>query len=198
MQEIKPSNFQAFLKSPVFTTIIVALLTGLLGPFLLEKAKQSAIEEDQAKREHQAFVAKQLEVLEHANFAMWDFRASADFLIFDFIHGQPNRDVLIEHLADYEKTSRNANADLGATATRAEFYFPESDSRTQLYTVFRQLFAVDTKIYLQLDSQDRSPDNRTEASDKAWAAIQKDMDDVTESIKAMLARLSKHVGDLPE
>ncbi len=198
MLENKLSNFHLILKSPVITTIMAGLLTGLLGPFLLEQSKQNAIDEDQAKRQHQAFVAKQLEVLDHANLVLWNFRASAEFLMFDFIHGQPDQAVLEQHLDDYEKTSRRANADLGATATRAEFYFPQSDSRNELYLIFRKLFSVDTKIYLQLDGQDRQPANRTEESDKAWTDVQKDMEAATEEIRAVLARLSRHVGDLPE
>ncbi len=198
MPEKETSNFHLFLKSPVITTLIAGLLTGFLGPYLLEKSKQSAIDEDQSKRQHQEIVAKQLEVLDHANLVLWDFRASAEFLMFDFINGQPDLDTLQEHLDDYEKTSRRANADLGATATKASFYFPESDSRNQLYIIFRQLFAVDSKIYIQLDQQDRRPDNRTDASDKAWADIQKEMEDVTKDIRAMLTRLSTHVGSLPQ
>ncbi len=194
----RSESLLAFLRSPTMAAIVAGVFTGFLGPYLLEEAKSNSVRQYIQQYQHQAIVDKQLEVLEHANHTLWNYRTAAYFLVFDFINGQPNQTALVAHLVDYEKTARSANTELGASANRAEFYFKDNDVRDQLYTVFTELFEIDTRIYLQLDAQDRSPDNRSAASDKIWADIQTELDRITGEIKQLLTTLSNDIGDVPQ
>lgn len=155
----------------VVLSIVVALITSLGAPLVVERLKNSEAKEKLDKQKQDKIVATQFEIVERCNRTFWRYRQAAGYLMFDFEHS-PSEELLHRHLKEFEDASAEANRDMPAEAFRARMYFHSIYVSNLLFSVWANIFnGVDNDISNQLLREKSVPHPNDKDSYDAWHAI---------------------------
>jgi hypothetical protein len=158
-------------KMTVFISVATALLTSLLGPFLLEHSKDLEAMRQREKESQDRVIATQFEIVEQFNRTFWRYRQAAGFLMFDFVHGQ-SAELLQRHLKEFENASAEANREMPTEAFRARMYFKSIYVNNKLFAIWADVFAgVDNDISNRLIRDKSVPHPEDPESQKEWLGI---------------------------
>lgn len=191
-QEGRGSKSKKILKvvsSPLLLTITAGLLTSLIAPYIIERSKEKAAVIQQENEKRDTIRKTQFEIIEKLNTLMWGYRASAEFLIWDFVHDEPDKAMVKKHIEDYDKLTSATNRDYNAEAFRARMYFNDPQVYELLMGMYDKLDNLDNRINNQMISQNKDPGIRNADTDEQWKQIQKQLYQNIDETKVVLNKL---------
>jgi hypothetical protein len=169
--------------------ITVGLLTSLIAPSIIQVSREKAAAIQQENEKRDTIRKTQFEIIEKLNNLMWGYRASAEFLIWDFAKVEPDKALVKKHIDDYDQLTRAMNRDYNAEAFRARMYFNEPQVYDLLMVMYHELDMLDGEIIDQMSEQGKDPSNRNVDTDKKWQQIRTQLYKNIDSMKDVLNRL---------
>jgi hypothetical protein len=163
----------------VMITVVIAVLTSLIAPYLLESHKEKQALHDKEAEKHERIVSTQFEIVEACSETYWKYRQAADFVVFDFEFGQPDGPLWERHWSDFQRVAAEANSQLPIQAFRGRMYFGSTEVYQRLLNIPRTIFSaggVDRDITRQF-AKDRLPNAGNGKSADAWGKIHRKLDD---------------------
>jgi len=178
----------------VIITVVTALLTTLIAPYLLESLKEKQARRDKEAEKQDRIVSTQFEIVESSNEIYWRYRQAANFVIFDFQNGQPDGALWESHWSNFQKASETANSQLPIQAFRGRMYFGSNEVYERLLKIPRKIFdGVDRDISLQRN-KDVVPNAEKGKSTDAWQAIQTELTEVNPVVEENLNYVFGQIG----
>jgi len=187
-------KYLSLVGSPLVITLIAGLLTSLIAPYIIERTRQKSALVQQASQKQDAITKTQFEIIEKLNTILWNYRSSAEFLIWDYLDGHADPKTVAQHIKDYDTNTRTTNKNLNTEMFRAKMYFDDQKIYDELIELYKALDDLDNEINKQINVQEKIPGRTADDFKQKWEEIHTLLDKDIEKIKAVLSDLFIRVG----
>lgn len=189
----KDKRIVSIVSNPLLITIIAGLLTSLIAPYIIDRFREKSALLQQAAQKQDAITKTQFEIIEKLNSILWSYRASAEFLIWDYLDGHVDNKTLAQHIKDYDSNTRTTNKNLNAEMFRAKMYFDDQTIYEKLKELYKALDKLDDEINKQINLQN-NPNKTADDYNKKWQEIHELLYEDIEKIETVLSELFAEVG----
>lgn len=141
------------LNNATVVAIMVGILTSLLAPYLIDRAKAAEANTQQRKEQAERKAKTQTEIVENLSRILFSYRTSANYLAYDYAEGQSDPKLLRKHIDSFDDSSIALNKEFRMEAFRARMYFNDQTVYSKLIDEWSRLVKIDTRISQLLQKQ---------------------------------------------